>query len=155
MGDGGFWHSGLTTGVANAVYNKQDSILVVLENFYTSATGARNSTPVSYLRGSSDRDANGVSYDDGAPHATWHTRSYSVTELSAIFGMDSRTNVGTLSALDFRDRGVSGRLISVILIGSGGSKTVAGSIFVGVFNTYRDPTDPMLWSSLLDVAPVP
>jgi indolepyruvate ferredoxin oxidoreductase alpha subunit len=39
LGDGGFWHSGLTTGVANAIYNKQDSIVVVLENFYTSATG--------------------------------------------------------------------------------------------------------------------
>jgi indolepyruvate ferredoxin oxidoreductase alpha subunit len=39
LGDGGFWHSGLTAGVANAVFNKQDSILVVLENFYTSATG--------------------------------------------------------------------------------------------------------------------
>jgi indolepyruvate ferredoxin oxidoreductase alpha subunit len=39
LGDGGFWHSGLTSGVANAVFNKQDSVLVILENFYTSATG--------------------------------------------------------------------------------------------------------------------
>jgi indolepyruvate ferredoxin oxidoreductase, alpha subunit len=39
LGDGGFWHSGLTAGVANAVYNNQDSIVVILENFYTSATG--------------------------------------------------------------------------------------------------------------------
>ena len=29
MGDGGFWHNGLTAGVANAVYNKQDSVLVI------------------------------------------------------------------------------------------------------------------------------
>ena len=35
MGDGGFWHNGLTNGVANAVYNKQDSVLVILDNFYT------------------------------------------------------------------------------------------------------------------------
>jgi indolepyruvate ferredoxin oxidoreductase alpha subunit len=42
LGDGGFWHSGLTAGVANAVYNRQDSILVVLENFYTSATGQQS-----------------------------------------------------------------------------------------------------------------
>ena len=42
LGDGGFWHSGLTAGVANAVFNKQDSILVVLENFYTSATGQQS-----------------------------------------------------------------------------------------------------------------
>jgi indolepyruvate ferredoxin oxidoreductase alpha subunit len=39
LGDGGFWHSGLTAGVANAVFNKQDSVLVILENGYTSATG--------------------------------------------------------------------------------------------------------------------
>jgi indolepyruvate ferredoxin oxidoreductase alpha subunit len=39
MGDGGFWHNGLTNGVANAVCNKQDSVLVILDNFYTSATG--------------------------------------------------------------------------------------------------------------------
>jgi indolepyruvate ferredoxin oxidoreductase alpha subunit len=39
MGDGGFWHNGLTTGVASAVYNKQDSVLVIVDNKYTSATG--------------------------------------------------------------------------------------------------------------------
>ncbi len=39
MGDGGFWHNGLTTGVASAVYNKNDSVLVVMKNGYTSATG--------------------------------------------------------------------------------------------------------------------
>src|SRR5256714_11178709 len=39
MGDGGFWHHGLTNGVANAMYNRQDSVLVILDNFYTSATG--------------------------------------------------------------------------------------------------------------------
>src|SRR6266508_4238008 len=42
LGDGGFWHSGLTAGVANAVYSKQDSVLVILENFYTSATGQQS-----------------------------------------------------------------------------------------------------------------
>lgn len=40
MGDGTFWHSGLTTSIANAVYNKQNAILVILENFWTSMTGA-------------------------------------------------------------------------------------------------------------------
>jgi indolepyruvate ferredoxin oxidoreductase alpha subunit len=42
MGDGGFWHNGLTNGVANAVFNQQDSVLVILENFYTSATGQQH-----------------------------------------------------------------------------------------------------------------
>jgi indolepyruvate ferredoxin oxidoreductase alpha subunit len=39
MGDGTFWHSGLTTSIANAVYNKQESVLVIFENFWTSMTG--------------------------------------------------------------------------------------------------------------------
>jgi indolepyruvate ferredoxin oxidoreductase alpha subunit len=40
MGDGTFWHSGLTTSIANAVYNKQNAILIILQNFWTSMTGA-------------------------------------------------------------------------------------------------------------------
>ncbi len=42
MGDGGFWHNGLLTGVAGAVLNKQDSVLVVMNNGYSSATGAQD-----------------------------------------------------------------------------------------------------------------
>ncbi|HEY4065252.1 MAG TPA: indolepyruvate ferredoxin oxidoreductase subunit alpha [Burkholderiaceae bacterium] len=41
MGDGGFWHNGFTSGVVNAVYNAQDSVLVILKNGYTSATGTQ------------------------------------------------------------------------------------------------------------------
>jgi indolepyruvate ferredoxin oxidoreductase alpha subunit len=39
MGDGGFWHNGLTSGVQGAMFNKTDSVLVIVENGYTSATG--------------------------------------------------------------------------------------------------------------------
>ena len=42
MGDGGFWHNGLTSGVANAVFNKNDGILLIMKNGYTSATGTQN-----------------------------------------------------------------------------------------------------------------
>jgi len=41
MGDGGFWHNGFTSGVVNAVYNRHDSVLVILKNGYTSATGTQ------------------------------------------------------------------------------------------------------------------
>src|SRR5258706_5804043 len=41
MGDGGFWHNGLTTSVANAVFNKDDGILVIMKNGYSSATGTQ------------------------------------------------------------------------------------------------------------------
>ena len=39
MGDGGFWHNGLITGVAGAIFNRDDSVLVVMNNGYASATG--------------------------------------------------------------------------------------------------------------------
>jgi indolepyruvate ferredoxin oxidoreductase, alpha subunit len=42
MGDGGFWHNGLTSGVGNAVFNRNDSVLVVIDNAYTAATGGQD-----------------------------------------------------------------------------------------------------------------
>jgi peptidoglycan hydrolase-like amidase len=110
---------------------------------------------VPYLRGSSDRDLKGVPYDAGSPYATWKTKAYTRSQLSAIFAADARTNVGTLTALDLRKRGVSGRLIAVTLIGSAGRKTVSGNVFVAVFNAHRPSADPVLRTSLFDVAPIP
>ncbi len=42
MGDGGFWHNGLTSGIANAVFNKSNNLTVVVDNSYTSATGGQD-----------------------------------------------------------------------------------------------------------------
>ena len=42
IGDGGFWHNGLTTSIGNAVYNKHDSVIIVVDNFYSSATGGQD-----------------------------------------------------------------------------------------------------------------
>jgi indolepyruvate ferredoxin oxidoreductase, alpha subunit len=42
MGDGGFWHNGLTSGVGNAVFNQSDNVLVVIDNAYTAATGGQD-----------------------------------------------------------------------------------------------------------------
>ena len=42
MGDGGFWHNGLTSGVGNAVFNKNDNILVIVDNDYSAATGGQD-----------------------------------------------------------------------------------------------------------------
>jgi indolepyruvate ferredoxin oxidoreductase, alpha subunit len=52
MGDGGFWHNGLLTGVQSALFNGGDSVLVILKNGYTSATGTQDiiSTPADALK---------------------------------------------------------------------------------------------------------
>jgi indolepyruvate ferredoxin oxidoreductase alpha subunit len=42
MGDGGFWHNGLTSGIANAVFNRSDNLTIVVDNSYTSATGGQD-----------------------------------------------------------------------------------------------------------------
>ncbi|WP_051233833.1 indolepyruvate ferredoxin oxidoreductase subunit alpha [Halomonas halocynthiae] len=42
MGDGGFWHNGLTNGVANAVYNGDDDVLLIVDNYYAAATGGQD-----------------------------------------------------------------------------------------------------------------
>jgi indolepyruvate ferredoxin oxidoreductase alpha subunit len=47
MGDGGFWHNGLLTGVQSALFNRDDAVLLIMKNGYTSATGTQEiiSTP--------------------------------------------------------------------------------------------------------------
>jgi indolepyruvate ferredoxin oxidoreductase alpha subunit len=42
MGDGGFWHNGLTSGVANAVFNQSDNLTIIVDNNYTAATGGQD-----------------------------------------------------------------------------------------------------------------
>jgi indolepyruvate ferredoxin oxidoreductase alpha subunit len=42
MGDGGFWHNGLASGVGNAVFNKSDNVLVIVDNGYAAATGGQD-----------------------------------------------------------------------------------------------------------------
>ncbi len=57
MGDGGFWHNGLITGVQSALFNHSDAVLLLFKNGYTSATGTQEiiSTP--------DDDARAASAD--------------------------------------------------------------------------------------------
>ncbi|WP_136660552.1 indolepyruvate ferredoxin oxidoreductase subunit alpha [Nitratireductor sp. XY-223] len=42
IGDGGFWHNGLSSSIGNAVYNKSDGIIVVVDNYYSAATGGQD-----------------------------------------------------------------------------------------------------------------
>ena len=58
MGDGGFWHNGLVTGVQSALFNGDDAVLLIMKNGYTSATGTQEiiSTPGEAARaGASDK----------------------------------------------------------------------------------------------------
>ena len=47
MGDGGFWHNGLLSGVQSALLQRRRRVLLIIKNGYTSATGTQEiiSTP--------------------------------------------------------------------------------------------------------------
>ncbi len=42
VGDGGFWHNGLTSSIGNAVFNQNDGVIVVVDNYYSAATGGQD-----------------------------------------------------------------------------------------------------------------
>ena len=42
MGDGGFWHNGLNSSVGNAVFNKSDNVILIVDNGYSAATGGQD-----------------------------------------------------------------------------------------------------------------
>jgi len=59
MGDGGFWHNGLLSGVASNLLNKGDAALLIMKNGYASATGTQEllSSPPEAARDASGRSA--------------------------------------------------------------------------------------------------
>jgi indolepyruvate ferredoxin oxidoreductase alpha subunit len=42
LGDGGFWHNGLTSSIGNAVFNKSEGVTVIVDNYYSAATGGQD-----------------------------------------------------------------------------------------------------------------
>jgi len=63
MGDGGFWHNGLLSGVASNLLNKGDGVLVIMKNGYASATGTQE------LLSSPPEDARMVAVGGSSVHA--------------------------------------------------------------------------------------
>ena len=42
IGDGGFWHNGLSSSITNMVFNKSDGLVMVVDNYYSAATGGQD-----------------------------------------------------------------------------------------------------------------
>ena len=60
MGDGGFWHNGLLTGVQSALFSGDDAVLLIMKNGYTSATGTQDilNTPDDEAKAEALRNSN-------------------------------------------------------------------------------------------------
>jgi indolepyruvate ferredoxin oxidoreductase alpha subunit len=42
IGDGGFWHNGLSSSFTNMAFNKSDGVALVVDNYYSAATGGQD-----------------------------------------------------------------------------------------------------------------
>ena len=124
------------------------------EYSFVSSSGTPGTSKVPYLRGIVDRSPYGIPYDKDAPLYSWKTTRLSTGTLSSMFRKDSRTNVGTLTRLDLRRRGVSGRLYQVVLYGTAGKKTVSADVFRSVYNRYKPSSARLLRSNLFDTRPI-
>ncbi|MBX6319374.1 indolepyruvate ferredoxin oxidoreductase subunit alpha [Pigmentiphaga sp.] len=86
MGDGGFWHNGLTSGVGNAVFNQADSVLLVVDNGYSAATGGQDlpssqaQNPLRSTRHPIERAVRGV----GVKWVQTVTRTYDVARMRDV-----------------------------------------------------------------------
>ncbi|HXG39856.1 MAG TPA: SpoIID/LytB domain-containing protein, partial [Candidatus Limnocylindrales bacterium] len=127
------------------------------ESVFVASNGARLARPVAYLRSRPDRAADGTPWDDlaGSPWSSWRTATYAPEALSAILAADPRTNVGLVLGLGLSDRGASGRLASVTIVGTAGTRTLAATTFQAIFNARRPLGDPPLRSTWFDLGPIP
>ncbi|MCO5793985.1 MAG: indolepyruvate ferredoxin oxidoreductase subunit alpha [Blastomonas sp.] len=80
MGDGGFWHNGLTSGIGNAVFNQDDNLTIIVDNGYSAATGGQDilsskaKTPQRSTNNPIEKAVRGV----GITWAKTRTRTYDV-----------------------------------------------------------------------------
>jgi indolepyruvate ferredoxin oxidoreductase alpha subunit len=87
MGDGGFWHNGLVSGVGNAVFNKHDGVLLVVDNHYSAATGgqdilsSRATTPQRSTNHPIEDAVRGI----GARWVRRVDRTYDVAKMRSVF----------------------------------------------------------------------
>ncbi|MGB6487487.1 MAG: indolepyruvate ferredoxin oxidoreductase subunit alpha [Steroidobacteraceae bacterium] len=81
MGDGGFWHNGLTSGIGNAVFNRHDGLTVIIDNNYSAATGGQD-IPSSRWPNEHRQGNNSIIDAVRGVGVKWvrHTRTYDMTQ---------------------------------------------------------------------------
>ncbi len=87
MGDGGFWHNGLLTGVGNAVFNKHDGVVLVVDNHYSAATGGQDilSSRATTASRSTNHPIENAVRGVGASWVRRVDRTYDVAKMRAVF----------------------------------------------------------------------
>lgn len=87
LGDGGFWHNGLSSSIGNMVFNKSDSVAVIIDNYYSAATGgqdilsSRASNPTKATKNPISKAVRGI----GVEWVREIDRTYDVPRMRAVF----------------------------------------------------------------------
>ncbi|CAN7463208.1 indolepyruvate ferredoxin oxidoreductase subunit alpha [Phenylobacterium sp. LjRoot225] len=86
MGDGGFWHNGLTSGIGNAVFNQDDGVTIIVDNGYSAATGGQDILS-SQAENATRKTKNSIETAVRGMGVTWTrrlTRTYDVARMRDI-----------------------------------------------------------------------
>ena len=87
IGDGGFWHNGLASSIGNMVFNRSDSVAVIVDNFYSAATGGQD-VPSSRADNPTRATNNPISAAVRGVGVTWIReidRTYDVPRMCKVF----------------------------------------------------------------------
>ncbi|WP_192965021.1 indolepyruvate ferredoxin oxidoreductase subunit alpha [Phycobacter azelaicus] len=85
LGDGGFWHNGLSSSIGNMVFNKSDSVAIIVDNYYSAATGGQD-IPSSRAKNTSKATNNPITKALEGAGVKWIRqidRTYDVTQMRA------------------------------------------------------------------------
>ncbi|MFT7524254.1 MAG: indolepyruvate ferredoxin oxidoreductase alpha subunit [Candidatus Paceibacteria bacterium] len=87
LGDGGFWHNGLSSSIGNMVFNNADSVAVIVDNYYSAATGGQD---VLSSRSDNPSKSTGHPISDaikgvGVKWVRQIDHTYDVTKMRAVF----------------------------------------------------------------------
>jgi len=93
MGDGGFWHNGLTSGIGNAVFNRHDDLTIIVDNGYSAATGGQD-IPSSRAAGVHRQGNNSIVDAVKGVGIRWvkHTHTYNMRQTLAVLREALSTN---------------------------------------------------------------
>lgn len=96
MGDGGFWHNGLASGIGNAVFNKYDGVIIIVDNYYSAATGGQDilSSRAQNKRRATNNPIENAVRGVGAKWVRTITRTYDVTAMRAAIEDALTTKAG-------------------------------------------------------------
>lgn len=87
-------------------------------------------------------------WEEDSPWWTWYTKKYSRSQISALL---SSLSCGRIKKIAIVNRGISGRVLAIKIIGSQGVRVISGAHFKDLINAPLGPEDEMMRSTLFGI----